>query len=179
MRAQKKLQTAAARRGARGRDVEIWAMDEHRIGLKPIVRGVWAPVGERRSHLASRRVALCDRSSSGDRQTVERRNASQGDVELTREQGRRGATNARAKRQAGWRRELACRWHPPRFPAATARATAGEHLWAFVDEPLATAACDHREPDQRSATAASPRQQQTRSATTRSSTGGVASKEGR
>ena len=22
-------------------------MDEHRIGLKPIVRGVWAPVGER------------------------------------------------------------------------------------------------------------------------------------
>jgi len=26
--------------------VEIWAMDEHRIGLKPIVRGLWAPVGE-------------------------------------------------------------------------------------------------------------------------------------
>ena len=30
-----------------GASVEIWAMDEHRIGLKPIVRGVWAPVGER------------------------------------------------------------------------------------------------------------------------------------
>ena len=27
-------------------------MDEHRIGLKPIVRGVWAPVGERP-------IALC------------------------------------------------------------------------------------------------------------------------
>jgi len=27
--------------------VEIWAMDEQRIGLKPTVRGVWAPVGER------------------------------------------------------------------------------------------------------------------------------------
>lgn len=27
--------------------VELWAMDEHRIGLKPIVRGVRAPVGER------------------------------------------------------------------------------------------------------------------------------------
>jgi DDE superfamily endonuclease len=27
--------------------VEIWGMDEHRIGLKPITRGIWAPVGER------------------------------------------------------------------------------------------------------------------------------------
>ena len=27
--------------------VEIWATDEHRIGLKPITRGVWAPIGER------------------------------------------------------------------------------------------------------------------------------------
>jgi transposase len=27
--------------------VEIWAADEHRIGLKPITRGVWAPIGVR------------------------------------------------------------------------------------------------------------------------------------
>ena len=27
--------------------VEVWAADEHRIGLKPITRGVWAPIGER------------------------------------------------------------------------------------------------------------------------------------
>jgi transposase len=27
--------------------VEIWAGDEHRVGLKPITRGVWAPKGER------------------------------------------------------------------------------------------------------------------------------------
>jgi hypothetical protein len=27
--------------------VEISAMDEHRIGLKPIVGGAWAPVGQR------------------------------------------------------------------------------------------------------------------------------------
>jgi len=27
--------------------IEIWAADEHRIGLKPITRGVWAPIGER------------------------------------------------------------------------------------------------------------------------------------
>jgi len=27
--------------------VEVWACDEHRIGLKPILRRVWAPVGQR------------------------------------------------------------------------------------------------------------------------------------
>lgn len=27
--------------------VEVWAFDEHRLGLKPIVRTVWAPIGER------------------------------------------------------------------------------------------------------------------------------------
>jgi len=45
----KKLVAAAEKEQRRHPDaaVEIWAMDEHRIGLKPIVRGVWAPVGER------------------------------------------------------------------------------------------------------------------------------------
>ena len=27
--------------------VELWAMDEHRIGLKPLLRRVWAPIGQR------------------------------------------------------------------------------------------------------------------------------------
>ena len=27
--------------------VEMWAEDEARLGLKPVVRRVWAPVGER------------------------------------------------------------------------------------------------------------------------------------
>ena len=27
--------------------VEVWATDEHRLGLKPVLRRVWAPVGER------------------------------------------------------------------------------------------------------------------------------------
>ncbi len=27
--------------------VEVWAMDEHRVGLQPIVRRVWAPRGQR------------------------------------------------------------------------------------------------------------------------------------
>src|SRR5262249_39695538 len=27
--------------------VEVWAMDEHRIGLKPLLRRIWAPIGQR------------------------------------------------------------------------------------------------------------------------------------
>ncbi|NET49370.1 MAG: hypothetical protein F6K09_11715 [Merismopedia sp. SIO2A8] len=27
--------------------VEVWAFDEHRLGLKPILRKVWSPIGER------------------------------------------------------------------------------------------------------------------------------------
>jgi hypothetical protein len=27
--------------------VELWALDEHRIGLKPLLRRVWAPIGQR------------------------------------------------------------------------------------------------------------------------------------
>ena len=30
-----------------GRKVEVWAFDEHRIGLRPILRRQWAPVGRR------------------------------------------------------------------------------------------------------------------------------------
>jgi hypothetical protein len=27
--------------------VELWAQDEARLGLKPVIRRVWAPVGKR------------------------------------------------------------------------------------------------------------------------------------
>lgn len=27
-------------------DVEVWTMDEHRLGLKPVLRDVWVPQGE-------------------------------------------------------------------------------------------------------------------------------------
>ncbi len=38
---------AAARRQAPGRRVEVWAFDEHRLGLKPLHRRVWARRGRR------------------------------------------------------------------------------------------------------------------------------------
>jgi transposase len=46
---QKKLEQAVAEERAQHPDkaVEVWATDEHRIGLRPILRRVWAPKGER------------------------------------------------------------------------------------------------------------------------------------
>src|SRR5215211_1449852 len=46
---EKKLGQAVAEARAQHPDkpVEVWATDEHRIGLKPILRRVWAPKGQR------------------------------------------------------------------------------------------------------------------------------------
>ena len=46
---QKKLEQAVAEARAQHPDkvVEVWATDEHRIGLKPLLRRVWAPKGQR------------------------------------------------------------------------------------------------------------------------------------
>jgi DDE superfamily endonuclease len=46
---QKKLADALAEEAAKhpGKKIEVFATDEHRLGLKPVTRRVWAPVGER------------------------------------------------------------------------------------------------------------------------------------
>jgi transposase len=48
-RLRKGVEAAAARAEAAhpDRPVEVWAADEHRLGLEPIRRRVWAPVGQR------------------------------------------------------------------------------------------------------------------------------------
>ena len=48
-RPQKGLEEAVAQAKAAhpDRPVEVWAADEHRLGLKPIRRRVWAPIGQR------------------------------------------------------------------------------------------------------------------------------------
>src|SRR5262244_1079105 len=45
----KKLADTVAEEAAKHPDkpIEVWATDEHRLGLKPIHRRVWAPIGER------------------------------------------------------------------------------------------------------------------------------------
>ena len=45
----------AARIAAGQATVELWAMDEHRIGLKPLIRRVWAPIGQRPSAVVEHR----------------------------------------------------------------------------------------------------------------------------
>jgi hypothetical protein len=37
--------------------VELWATDEHRIGLKPLLRRVWAPIGQRPCAVVQHRFA--------------------------------------------------------------------------------------------------------------------------
>src|SRR3954462_7667717 len=46
---EKKLEQAVAEARAQHPDkpIEVWATDEHRLGLKPIIRRVWAPKGQR------------------------------------------------------------------------------------------------------------------------------------
>src|SRR3954467_8746124 len=53
----KKLATVVAEEAAKHPDtpVEVWATDEHRIGLKPIIRRVWAPQGQRPTPLGPHR----------------------------------------------------------------------------------------------------------------------------
>ena len=37
--------------------VELWATDEHRIGLKPLLRRIWAPIGQRPTAIVQHRFA--------------------------------------------------------------------------------------------------------------------------
>jgi transposase len=37
--------------------VELWATDEHRSGLKPLIRKVWAPIGQRPTAIVQHRFA--------------------------------------------------------------------------------------------------------------------------
>ena len=37
--------------------VELWTTDEHRIGLKPLLRRVWAPIGQRPTAVVQHRFA--------------------------------------------------------------------------------------------------------------------------
>ena len=150
----KKLQTAAAeeRRKHPGATVEIWAMDEHRIGLKPITRGVWAPIGERPIALGHHRFEWLYVT---------------GFVEPTSGRTVWNVSNAVCKEMfeliladfaeavgAGARKRIVLQldnagWHGPKNlaapdgirlvfqPAHSPELQPAEHLWPFVDEPLA------------------------------------------
>jgi DDE superfamily endonuclease len=127
-------------------------MDEHRIGLKPIVRGVWAPVGERPMALGHHRfewlyVAGFVEPATG-RTVWNIANAVCKELfELILADFAKSVGAGADKRivlqldNAGW--------HGPENlavpdgirlvfqPAHSPELQPAEHLWAFVDEPLA------------------------------------------
>jgi DDE superfamily endonuclease len=127
-------------------------MDEHRIGLKPIVRGVWAPVGERPIAFGHHRFEWLYVT---------------GFVEPATGQTVWNVANAVCKEMfeliladfaksvgAGANKRIVLQidnagWHGPENlsvpdgirlvfqPAHSPELQPAEHLWAFVDEPLA------------------------------------------
>src|SRR5215218_5794541 len=50
-----KVAVAQAKAAHPDRPVEVWAQDEHRLGLKPVRRRVWAPIGQRPTALGHHR----------------------------------------------------------------------------------------------------------------------------
>ena len=132
-------------------------MDEHRIGLKPITRGVWAPVGERPIALGHHRFEWLYVT---------------GFVEPATGQTVWNVSNAVCKEMfeliladfaksvgAGTKKRIVLQldqagWHGPENvhvpdgihlvfqPAHSPELQPAEHLWAFVDEPLANRCFD-------------------------------------
>jgi transposase len=127
-------------------------MDEHRIGLKPIVRGVWAPVGERPIALGHHRfewlyVTGFVEPASGRTVWNIANTVCKEMFELVLADFAKSVGAGPTKRivlqldNAGW--------HGPENlavpdgiylvfqPAHSPELQPAEHLWAFVDEPLA------------------------------------------
>ena len=132
-------------------------MDEHRIGLKPITRGVWAPVGERPIALGHHRFEWLYVT---------------GFVEPATGQTVWNVANAVCKEMfeliladfaksvaAGTKKRIVLQldragWHGPDNvrvpdgihlvfqPAHSPELQPAEHLWTFVDEPLANRCFD-------------------------------------
>jgi len=127
-------------------------MDEHRIGLKPITRGVWAPIGQRPVALGHHRfewlyVAGFVEPLTGKTVWFVTEAICKEMFELMLGKFATAAGAGRAKRivlqldNAGW--------HGPENlalpeglrlvfqPAHSPQLQPAEHLWEFVDEPLA------------------------------------------
>jgi transposase len=134
------------------RPVEVWAADEHRLGLKPIRRRVWAPVGQRPVALGHHRyqwlhVAAFVQPTSGETVWYLATGLSKPFFE---------ALLAGFARQVGAGRERHivlvldnAGWHGPEgldvpegislvfLPPYSPELQPAEHLWPLVDEPVA------------------------------------------
>lgn len=134
-----------------GAEVEIWASDEHRIGLKPITRGVWAPIGKRPVAFGHHRFEWLSvtgfvEPASGRTVWNVSNGISKAYFELVLADFAKSVGAGPNKRivlqldNAGW--------HGPENltvpdgirlvfqPAHSPELQPAEHLWPFVDEPL-------------------------------------------
>src|SRR5215207_7816917 len=152
--AEKKLDEAVARAAAEhpGRPVEVWAEDEHRLGLKPVRRRVWAPVGARPVALGHHRyewlqVVAVVQPTSGEAVWYLCSGLSKPFF------AERLATFARETGAGGWRSIVLALdnagWHGPEnlavpdgislvfLPPYRPELQPAERLWSLVDEPIA------------------------------------------
>ena len=127
-------------------------MDEHRIGLKPITRGVWAPIGERPIAFGHHRfewlyVAGFVEPATGNTVWNIAEAISKEMFELMLADFAKSVGAGPAKRivlqldNAGWHGpQNLCLPDGLRLvfqPAYSPELQPAEHLWEFVDEPLA------------------------------------------
>ena len=135
--------------------VEVWAADEHRLGLLPVVRRVWAPRGRRPTAWVRRRYAWLYvygfvRPRTGQTwwcllPTVGAEAFGLALAEFARDEGigpdRRAVL---ALDRAGWHAatQLAVPEgvHLAFLPAASPELQPAERLWPLVDEPVANRA---------------------------------------
>jgi transposase len=135
--------------------VTVWAEDEHRLGLLPVVRRVWAPVGERPTAHVRRRYEWLYafgfvRPATGESwwcllPTVSAEAFGVALAEFAREEGigpdRRAVL---AVDQAGWHQatDLAVPEgvHLAFLPARSPELQPAERLWPLLDEPVANRA---------------------------------------
>src|SRR3954465_9330053 len=153
-RRSKKLEQAVAEERAQHPDkpIEVWATDEHRIGLKPVIRRVWAPKGQRPIALGHHRykglyVTAFVQPISGEVFWYISNGVSKPFF---------AALLALFAREAGAGRDRiialgldSAGWHtppnlvvpegprPPHFPGYSPELQPAEHLWPVLDEPLA------------------------------------------
>ena len=135
--------------------VEVWAEDEHRLGLLPVVRRVWAPRGRRPTARVARRyqwlyVYGVVRPTTGQSwwcllPTVDAEAMAAALAEFARDEGIGPARRAvLVVDRAGWHlaqdlvvpEGIHLTFLPPYSPALQP----AERLWALVDEPVANRA---------------------------------------
>ena len=134
--------------------MEAWARDEHRIGLKPLLRRVWAPIGQRPRALVPHRFrwrSLVGFVHPAAGRTIWQR-AAGGSIPVCEAELRAvaRAVGAGPKQQivlvldqAGWhtrvQRRVPAHIHLLFLPAYAPELQPAEHLWPLTNEALVKA----------------------------------------